>query len=110
MVRVRPTGVRRGSHTRFLGRGTQMDAPDTVLRGQNSTAGGRPCTWPLKSARRTGNSRWVMVSARPRSAATLKLSVAPCAGNNDFELLLDIAELLSKRAVFVRYETHSTQV
>ncbi|MBP0595502.1 hypothetical protein J8I87_38855 [Paraburkholderia sp. LEh10] len=45
-----------------------------------------------------------------RSAATLKLSVAPRAGNNDFELLLDIAKLLSKRAVFVRYETHSTQV
>ncbi|CAB4052986.1 hypothetical protein LMG9964_06677 [Paraburkholderia phenoliruptrix] len=54
MVRVRPTGVRRGSHTRFLGRGTQMDAPDTVLRGQNSTAG-----WPsLYMAFKVGKKDW----------------------------------------------------
>ncbi|MEM5389921.1 hypothetical protein VSR68_41365 [Paraburkholderia phymatum] len=36
-----------------------------------------------------------------RSAAKLKLSIAPCAGVTGFELPLDIEELLSKRAVIV---------
>src|SRR3981189_26592 len=37
----KPTGVKRDLHTRFLRRSTQMDTPNTALRGQDTTAGGR---------------------------------------------------------------------
>src|SRR5258708_34272856 len=48
-----PTGVKRDLHTRFLRRSTQMDTPDTALRGQNTTAGGR-----LYMAFELGEKNW----------------------------------------------------
>src|SRR5580658_3392684 len=49
----KPAGVKRDLHTGFLRRSTQMDTPNTALRGQDTTAGGR-----LYMAFELGEKNW----------------------------------------------------